>query len=145
MKDRLRVIVTKPVIESRFVVGDTGFVDGYIMIDKAPYAIVAVNDQLDIVPIRSLKMLKSGEIYIHDEVIIEDKTFSRKNIQAIIELDTSINGFSNRQTGFIVKLENDECCFGERIPYDSTPSEIEAYHSKWKNKMDKAVRIWKGA
>jgi len=82
-------------------------------------------------------------------IIIEGVRFRRGNIYDIYEIERDKKMFLNREAGFFVQTYSSEekngnsWRFGEKIPYESYPSEIRYKKDKWEERMKAAIRVWK--
>lgn len=91
-----------------------------------------------------------SEMSPEDEIIeIEGHKFRRGDIYDIYECERDKRMFLNREAGFIVKTYGDKnhkpqgFRFGEPIAYESTSYDIYEKKDKWKQRMNKAIALWK--
>lgn len=93
-----------------------------------------------------------SEISPEDEIIeIEGYKFRRGDIYDIYDCERDKQMFFNREAGFIVKTFGDKnhkpqgFKFGEPIAYESTSWYISEKKDKWKQRMNKAIALWKNS
>lgn len=91
-----------------------------------------------------------SEVSPEDEIIeIEGRKFRRGDIYEIYECERDKDMFFNREAGFIVKTYATKDCdaqlfkYSEPIAYESYPHEIAYKKNKWKERMNKAIALWK--
>jgi len=69
--------------------------------------------------------------------------YLKSSITSIHDIERDKTMFLNREAGFIVEtFGRVSKKYGERIPYESTPAEINAIKHGWDLKMKKVIELW---
>ena len=53
--------------------GDIGYIDGYVILDSRPYAIVVVDEKIGLVPLSLLKVTKIAELSKETKTVFNDE------------------------------------------------------------------------
>lgn len=74
------------------------------------------------------------------EIIVQGNKINTKDIWNVVDIEKGKKMFLNREAGFIIRLNNgSDIKVGQRIAYESYPSEIRAIKDKW-SALEKQVR-----
>ena len=66
------------------------------------------------------------------EIIVQGHKVETKEIFRIVDIEHYKKMFLNREAGFIIeRIDKPSITVGERIAYESYPSEIRDKHQKW--------------
>jgi len=77
------------------------------------------------------------------KILIQDTVVETKDIAAIVDVEAHKTMFLNREAGFkIIFLDNSVKVFGERIPYETYPHQIQSIKMKWDRLMEDAIAKW---
>lgn len=116
-------------------VGTKGYIDGYLMDDKTPRAVIVIGNIIK--AIRLDHILLCDESYIPSIVEIEGLKFEKGDIVNICSDRDSKNGYS----GFIIETIFDRFKVVESIPYESTHGDINNIHLRNKERVTKYRKL----
>lgn len=77
------------------------------------------------------------------EIIVQGHKVETKEIFRIVDIEHYKTMFMNREAGFIIELiDKPSIKVGERIPYESYPSQIWDKKQKWENLKKEVIKQW---
>jgi|GEM_PF-3897734 hypothetical protein len=77
------------------------------------------------------------------KIIVQGHEVETKEIWDIVDIEKGKTMFLNREAGFIIKItDKPDIRIGQKIPYESYPSEIAEIKSKWHKQMNLIIAAW---